>query len=69
MILPTGLSFERWSAEVALNESASLPAATEDNWREWAVAYIEQSGFEAPNPNQFNQWQEWAERLLEIENV
>lgn len=69
MILPIGLTFERWSAEFALNTSAALPTVPQDRWREWAYAYIEQTGSAAPNPAQFTLWQDWAERLLEIENV
>lgn len=69
MILPVGLTFERWSAEFALNTDAALPRCTDDNWREWAAAYIEQTGTAAPDPAQFALWQDWAERLLEVTDV
>ncbi len=69
MILPIGITFERWAAEVTINAAAPLPPPNEENWKAWAAAYVQQSRGDVPNPEGFADWHEWAARLLETENV
>lgn len=69
MILPIGISFERWAAEVTINSASPLPPPNEENWQEWAAAYVQQARGDVPNPSNFAAWDDWASRLLETENV
>lgn len=51
------LLLERYGAVVRLDDA--------DNWRDWAVRAISLSGLSSknpPNPYQFDDWLQWAER-------
>lgn len=40
-----------------------------EEWREWAVNLLDtptKEGQNAPNPYQFDSWQEWAERFNQV---
>lgn len=73
MSLPftTGVSFDRWAAEVALQlEDIGVPFITpppEDQWREWVERLAEYDELDVPDVDEgFASWREWADRFIEL---
>ena len=45
--------------------------ADEDVWRDWAMCIVggqDRLGQDSPNPWEFDDWREWAERLFETQD-
>ena len=45
---------------------------TPENWRDWAAHAISLGGLQAknaPNPYQFDDWREWAERFNQVVQI
>lgn len=65
---PQGLKFLQWGALVAeqLAEFGILAPDSEDAWKDWASAllYVPELAV-VPDPNLFDDWVEWASRILE----
>lgn len=64
---PIGLEFRAWGALVAEQLAANgVSAPTNDGWREWGSQLLMNPQLAAiPEPYGFNDWREWARRLLE----
>jgi hypothetical protein len=68
MINPRGMSWQDWASSVILAVgdawSFGSPPA-EDAWQDWAIGLVRASPFTQrtlPDPYQFADWREWAER-------
>lgn len=70
MIDPRFMSVLEWTDRM----SASLPFPAlrlfdPVKWREWArntIQYPQVSVFNPPDPDQFEEWREWAERFNQV---
>lgn len=69
MIDPHGLDFRDWADAVVLSLNAAWPfgaaGATED-WQNWAVGLVRAPPLAQrvlPDPYQFTDWRDWAERV------
>ena len=70
MIDPRHMSVLEWTDQMA----ATLPFPVSrlldtDEWRGWArnlIQYPQVSAFNPPDPEQFNDWQQWAERFNQV---
>jgi hypothetical protein len=56
---PRFLSFERWSATVTSDNNLLPTPVPESVWKTWATR-IYQITRNAPNPDHFEQWRDWA---------
>lgn len=69
MIDPRYMSLTQWADAVILTVSDTWSfgrLTDEDKWRDWATAFVTASGYSQrnlPDPNQFLDWQEWAQRV------
>lgn len=68
MINPIGMTAVEWTDRMALllTDVAPLKLNRDEDWRAWArhlcqIASI--SRYNPPNPEQFSDWREWAERF------
>lgn len=66
---PRDTPFERWCAELALQDaSVPLPVPVVE-WRRWAdfvAQYSVLAAFNVPNPHGFADWRAWATRVKEL---
>ncbi len=68
MIDPRGLTFQEWSDAIIFTLPTSWQlsdAVPEDDWRVFAAQLMrvpELSSRIVPDPSQFTDWREWAER-------
>jgi len=61
--IPYGIDWDRWVGSViGLNPSLNNSVPYSQNWRDFANRLI-QVGFNAPRPDTFTDWREWASRL------
>lgn len=56
---PRGLSFSFWATTVTADNSLLPLAVDEKDWKAWARG-IYQVTQNTPDPDQFEQWQDWA---------
>lgn len=66
--LPTGMSLRDWADQIALDldpYGALSRLQDENHWQDWGVQFLNNTtlGRNLPNPYNFNDWKEWAERL------
>lgn len=67
MIDPRYMNVLEWTDRMA--EILPFPAVRlldPEEWRNWArnlIQYPQISGFNPPDPDQFNDWEQWAERF------
>ena len=66
--LPTNLTLEDWSSQLLLDldaEGAFGRLQDPTRWQDWGVQFLNNTtlGRNLPNPYQFTDWKEWAERL------
>lgn len=66
--LPTGMSLRDWADQIALDldpYGALSRLQDETHWQDWGVQFLNNTtlGRNLPNPYNFNDWKEWAERL------
>lgn len=69
LTLPRGLSLQDWTDQIVLDldNYGAFGKLLSDNWQDWGVQFIANtglSGFNPPNPYQFDNWQDWAERFI-----
>lgn len=68
---PRELTAKEWCDEMVdeFSDIGEIPfLESEDQWREWAVALIrfpQITAFSPPDPNFFEDWQEWAIRFIQ----
>lgn len=67
--LPTGMELQDWSSQVILDlDSYGAFGRLQDpaRWQDWGVQFLNNTtiGRNLPNPYGFNDWREWAERLV-----
>lgn len=67
--LPTYMSLPDWAAQINLDLDAYGAFGRLDNpekWQDWGMQFINNTtlGRNLPNPYQFTDWKEWAERLV-----
>jgi hypothetical protein len=73
MIIPRGITFERWSAELN-NDFPNIGIPTpvrESDWKEWVMRLLLLPQFVNQAtllPHQYNNWQEWAQRFYGLFN-
>ena len=65
---PTGMQLEDWAAQVVVDldpYGAFGRLSDTAAWQDWAVQFLNNStiGRNLPNPYQFADWRDWAERL------
>ncbi len=69
---PLGMTAMEWTAASTINleRFGTLPALHKDeDWRGWGAVlsiFASLSGINIPNPYDFANWQEWAQRLNEV---
>lgn len=66
---PRDTSWDRWCAELALQDSSVPRPGTEVEWRRWAAFVVQYSVLaspDLPNPYFFNDWRGWAQRVKEL---
>lgn len=68
---PTGMELRDWADQVVLDldrYGAFGRLENEAEWRDWAVQFLNNTtlGRNPPNPYQFADWREWAERLAQL---
>lgn len=68
--LPTNMNLMDWSSQVILDlDSYGVFGRLQDpdRWQDWGVQFLNNTtiGRNLPNPYGFNDWKEWAERLVE----
>lgn len=68
MIVPKGLSLQEWADAVIATTVVAEPLGRlddESQWQDWAVGLVRAPGLVQrvlPDPYQFSDWREWAER-------
>jgi hypothetical protein len=67
--LPTYMSLLDWAAQINLDLDSYGAFGRLDNpekWQDWGMQFINNTtlGRNLPNPYYFNDWKEWAERLV-----
>lgn len=61
---PAGMKFEDWAALLAETFSVvDIPADLP--WQEWGERFGDIANVDVPFPENFDTWQEWAERVVE----
>ena len=82
IIQPTGFTrFRDWADQMSYLIQADVPQfnivqSWEDDespevWQEWALCIVggqDRLGQDSPDPYQFDDWREWAERLFETQD-
>lgn len=68
--LPTNLELTDWANQVVLDldpYGAFGRLQDEAFWQDWAVQFLNNTniGRNPPNPYQFEDWREWAERFCQ----
>lgn len=70
IVRPVGISLQDWADSVALDLGiyGVVGKITDDDWQSWAIQLCNNVGIgkNIPNPYQFEQWDEWAQRLCEV---
>lgn len=65
-----GITFERWAggaSEALAGYNVAIPS-TEERWIDWAMSIAninDLQAFGVPDPNQFADWRQWAQRLAQ----
>ncbi len=66
---PTGMTLPEWADRVSfdLSEYGVTSKIVGDDWQGWAVQFLNNVdiGRNLPNPYNFENWLEWAERFCE----
>lgn len=71
LTLPYGLELRDWADQVILDLDSFGSFAklmNDEEWKDWAVQWVANTGlstYSPPNPYQFNNWQDWAERFVD----
>jgi acetyl-CoA carboxylase carboxyltransferase component len=70
MINPDGMTAIEWTDQMSSYLPSVLPMKinSENEWREWArhvLSFPEIARFTPPDPGQFTDWREWADRFNE----
>lgn len=67
---PTGMELQDWADQVALDLDVFGPVSriSGDDWQNWGVQFLNFStiGRNLPNPYNFTDWREWAERMCQM---
>lgn len=65
--MPIGMQLSDWADRLVYDLSAydAFAPLIGDDWKTWAAQFARNSaiGYQVPNPDQFTEWQDWAERL------
>lgn len=66
---PTGMALEDWAGQIIIDlDSFGAFGRLQDpaRWQDWGVQFLNSTsiGRNLPNPYQFTDWKEWAERLV-----
>jgi len=68
--MPTGLTLQDWADQVSLDldRYGAMSKIAGDEWQNWGVQLLNNSslGHNIPNPYQFDNWSDWAERLCGV---
>ena len=70
--LPVGMELQDWANQVCLDLSASGAVINilvdGKQWQKWALSFMNQpdiSRFNPPNPLEFQDWVDWANRFVQ----
>jgi hypothetical protein len=69
MINPVGMTLLQWADAVILagGDAWSFGKLTDESaWQDWAAGFVRATPFTqrtVPNPYQFDDWREWAQRV------
>jgi hypothetical protein len=68
---PTGMALRDWADQIVLdldNYGAFGRLDDEVRWQDWALQFFNNTtlGRNLPNPYQFTDWREWAERFIQM---
>ena len=68
---PTAMNVLDWADQVNFELDAFGPLVGLENelmWQEWAIQFLNNSKIakSLPNPYEFSDWQEWAERFCGV---
>ncbi len=71
IVLPVGISFARWVAELQVDYSTDeIPfPPSEDRWQDWAMRVKERNIFQnddIPDPRGYVTWRDWAMRVTQV---
>ncbi len=75
MINPVGMTLTQWcdSVILAVGDAWSYPVlGDEAHWQDWAVSFLRAPIFgpqTPPDPYQFSDWRDWAERVYPMLEV
>lgn len=69
--LPTGMGLQDWADQIALDLDPYGALGRLDNverWQDWGMQFLNNMTLQEniPNPYQFNDWREWAERFCQV---
>lgn len=69
---PVNMGLLDWADQVAFGLDAALPVQKlmrEDEWQDWAASIktsLAADQKDIPNPYQFSDWKQWAERFCDV---
>jgi len=68
---PVGMALRDWADQIVLdldNYGSFGRLMNEPEWQDWAVQFANNTtlGRNLPNPYQFADWKEWAERMAQL---
>lgn len=72
MIDPRGMTVTDWCHQMVQNLAPIMNAPKlldPKEWREWAMSVTSNPSirkFQPPDPNFFEDWQDWAERFVQV---
>lgn len=75
MINPRNMSLTDWADSVILSTSDAWSFGKledEARWQDWAIGFVRASNFTqqvVPDPYQFEDWRDWAERVYPMLEV
>ena len=64
--IPFGIGLMDWADQIVLdleNQTALIKLLDVNDWQDWAVQFVTApglSGYNVPNPYEFDDWQVWA---------
>lgn len=70
IVRPVNITLRDWADSVSLDLGVYgiVGKIDEDDWQAWGVQFTNNVGIgkNMPNPYQFEDWRDWAERMCEV---